>query len=130
MITSKIKELLRTATSKALATNGASGVNVIPVSMIKVNESDIWLFDFFMNKTAVNLREQNVSALAAWTDTRGIQIKAETIYITEGTFFEEAVDWVRTQNPNRIVKGLIILKPITIYDVSLGVNFSEDDLLV
>jgi predicted pyridoxine 5'-phosphate oxidase superfamily flavin-nucleotide-binding protein len=128
MFSSTIREVLTTAAAKALATNGDMGINVIPVSMIKVNNDTIWLFDFFMDKTAQNLHTDSRVALTAWTDMKGVQIKANANYNTEGAEFAEAVSWVREQNPARVVKGLIILTPTKIHDISPGGVFTESDL--
>tara|TARA_B100001989_G_C24318897_1_gene354173 strand:+ start:21 stop:437 length:417 start_codon:yes stop_codon:yes gene_type:complete len=127
-LSTTIKSLLENASAKALATNGPEGINVVPVSMIRVNSDSIWLFDFFMNKTKNNLAADGQVALAAWTDMTGVQIKAEVTYLSAGAEFEEAAAWVETQNPERVTKGLLVLKPTAIYDVCPSGVFSEEDL--
>ena len=129
-LSTKVNRTLVQASAKALATSGPEGVNVIPVSMIKVNEDSIWLFDFFMEKTSSNLAVNKEVALTAWTDMTGVQIKAEATYVTEGADFNNAIEWVSTQNPDRVTKGLIVLKPITIFDISPGGAFEAGDLKV
>ena len=128
MFTNILKSTLETAAAKALATNGPEGINVVPVSMIRVNENDIWLFDFFMDKTAKNAEAGEKAALTAWTDMVGVQIIAELQYVTSGSDFEEAVTWVKTQNASRVVKGLLILRPTKVYDISPGGAFTVEDL--
>jgi predicted pyridoxine 5'-phosphate oxidase superfamily flavin-nucleotide-binding protein len=130
MFSSTIRDVLTTANAKAFATNGIAGINVVPVSMIRVNDHTIWLFDFFMDKTIQNLGVKAPVALTAWTDMKGIQIKADAQYITDGDEFTEAVAWVKEQNPARVVKGLIILTPTKIHDISPGGAFLEDDLSI
>lgn len=130
MLTSNLTTFLTTATAKALATSGPNGINVVPVSMIKVQGDTIWLFDFFMNKTAINAQTNNLCALTAWTDMKGVQVKATHEYLTDGDQFAEAVAWVKEQNPARVVKGLLILTPTQIFDISPGGSFSADDLEV
>lgn len=127
-ITPTVKTILETATAKALATTCPENINVVPVSMIRVNESDIWLFDFFMNKTVQNVRTSRICALTAWEGMQGIQIKGEITYLTEGDVFNESVAWVRTQNPDRTVKGLLVIQPTAIFDISPGGAFSADEL--
>lgn len=127
-ITPTVKTILETAPAKALATTCLENINVVPVSMIRVNESNIWLFDFFMNKTARNACTSATCALTAWEGMKGVQIKGEIAYITEGELFDESVNWVKTQNPDRIVKGLIIIEPTVIFDISPGGAFSADEL--
>lgn len=130
MINSNLKAFLNNASAKALATNGSDGINVVPVSMIKANDDSIWLFDFFMDKTAKNTQTVEQVALTAWTDMKGLQIKAQVRYINSGDDFTTAVNWVATQNPSRILKGLLILKPIKVYDISPGGAFLPTDLVV
>ena len=126
MFSSTIRDVLSTAAAKAFATYGNTGINVVPVSMIRVNDDTIWLFDFFMDKTVQNLDVKAPVALTAWTDMKGIQIKADAQYVTEGVEFMEAVAWVKEQNPARVVKGLIILTPTKIHDISPGGAFLEN----
>jgi len=129
-LSNKVIETLTTATAKALATTGPDGVNVVPVSMIKVNDDSIWLFDFFMDKTTINVAANSTVALTAWTDMVGVQIKAEAEYVTKGTLFEEATAWVKTQNPERVTRGLLVLTPTAVFDISPGGAFNADELTV
>ncbi len=128
MFSQSIKDALAKATAKALATYGSDGINVVPVSMIKVNDDTVWLFDFFMGKTMKNLTANPSVALTAWTDMKGVQLKCESIYKTNGSDFDAAVAWAHTQNPNRVVKGLIILTPTAVFDISPGGAFTAADL--
>lgn len=127
-ITPIVKTILETAPAKALATKCTKDVNVVPVSMIRVNESDIWLFDFFMNKTTQNICTMSACALTAWDGTKGIQVKGDATYTTEGEVFDESVAWVKGQNPDRVVKGLLVIAPTTIFDISLGGAYSAVEL--
>lgn len=120
--------MLETASAKAFATTGPEGINVVPVSMIRVLESDIWLFDFFMDKTVRNSSASPTCALTAWTDMQGIQLKGDVTYLTDGALYDEAVVWVRSQNPERIVKGLLIIKPTAVFDISPGGAYSAQQL--
>lgn len=127
-MTKTVINLLQSAEAKALATIGQHGVNVVPVSMIRIVDSEIWLFDFFMDKTTENIKEKPTVALTAWTDMTGIQMKADITYITEGEDFEEAIAWVKEQNPERVVKSLLKLTPTSIYDISPGGAFTPEEL--
>jgi len=127
-ITPTVKTILETTPAKALATKCTTDINVVPVSMIRVNESSIWLFDFFMNKTAHNACATSTCALTAWEDMKGIQIKGDVTYVTDGESFDEAVNWVQTQNPDRVVKGLLIIDPTAIFDISPGGAYTADEL--
>ena len=101
MFSSTIRDVLSTAAAKAFATYGNTGINVVPVSMIRVNDDTIWLFDFFMDKTVQNLDVKAPVALTAWTDMKGIQVKADAQYITDGDEFTEAVDAFLADIPKR-----------------------------
>jgi predicted pyridoxine 5'-phosphate oxidase superfamily flavin-nucleotide-binding protein len=127
-ITPTVKTILETAPAKAFATTCPDDINVVPVSMIKVNESSIWLFDFFMNKTAQNACASSACALTAWEDMKGIQIKGDVTYVTGGESFDEAVDWVQIQNPDRVVKGLLIIDPTAMFDISPGGAYTAEEL--
>ncbi len=130
-LSKNVIDTLETAEAKALATQGPTGINVVPMSMIRVNDDDsIWLYNFFMDKTAENIQDNPSVALTAWSDMKGIQIKAETEYITEGDLFDESVEWCHTQNPDRVVQALIVLKPTEIFDISPGGAYEEVDLVV
>jgi predicted pyridoxine 5'-phosphate oxidase superfamily flavin-nucleotide-binding protein len=123
-----ITETLANAQAKALATNGPAGLNVVPVSMIRVRDDSIWLFDFFMDKTVVNIQAEPTVALTAWSNTTGIQVKGIADYQISGDEFDQAVTWVYQQNPERIVRGLISVSPIALFDISLGGAFSIAEL--
>lgn len=127
-ITSTVKTILETAPAKAFATTCPEDINVVPVSMIRVNDSSIWLFDFFMNKTVHNACASSACALTAWEDMQGIQIKGDVTYVTGGEFFDEAVEWVQIQNPERVVKGLLIIDPTAIFDISPGGAYTAEEL--
>lgn len=116
-----IKNLLQ-AEAKALATTGPHGVNVVPVSVINVKESTIYLYDFFMGKTVANLSDSPAVALTAWSGLQGVQIKAVADYCTNGPEFEQAVIAMKEQFPERTLRGLIILTPIVVYDISAGLD--------
>jgi len=123
-----VQECLVTAAAKALATTGPAGLNVIPVSMINVTETEIWLFDFFMGKTVENIIAEPTTALTAWTDMVGVQIKGSVTYHTRDDRFAEGVAFVQNQNPERVTKGVLILTPAHVYDISPGGHFEESDL--
>lgn len=130
LISPTLKEILETAESKALATCGESGLNVVPVSMIRVNEDGtVWLFNFFMDKSVTNIKTDSRTSLVCWTKMKGVQLKADVEYIDHGEKFEEAVAWVKDQNPDRIVKGLLILSPTEAFDISPGGAFDTPLLL-
>ena len=127
-ISQVVADTIVKASAKALATIGNEDVNVIPVSMVKVNDDSIWLFDFFMEKTVENIQSNNNVSLTCWTDMTGVQLKATAEYVTEGPSFDESVAWAHKENPERVVKGLLVLSPTQICDVSPGGVFREDDL--
>ena len=116
------KDVIENAEGRALATVGEDGVNVVALSMARVHDGKVCAFNFFMDKTAANVQQNPKVALSCWQGLNGIQVKGTVEYITEGEHFDEAVEWVKGQNPDRVVKGLIVLTPEVIFDLSAGAN--------
>ncbi len=115
-----VRDSILTAEAKALSTVSDEGVNVVPVSVVEVVGEEIQLFDFFMKKTAENIIKNPGVALACWKGLCGVQIKAIARYETEGSLFSEAVASMKERFPERTLKGVIILKPERIFDISAG----------
>ena len=114
----EVTDMLLTADSKALATTHDDIVNVVPVSSVKIVDGKIWLINYFMNKTIEHITHNRHVALACWKGLSGYQIKADAAYVTEGYDFDEAVRWIADILPERTVKGLLILEPTELFDVS------------
>ena len=113
-----IETFILSVEAKALATHSDTGINVVPVSSLMVKDGTIWLINYFMDKTLSNILSNNHVALVCWRKMMGYQIKGEARYVTAGTEFDEAVLWIHSILPDRVVKGLIILTPKEIYDIS------------
>ncbi len=113
-----IEEFILSADSKALATWSENGINVVPVSSIKVVDGRIWLIDYFMDKTRNNFLRNNNVALACWKEMMGYQIKGTVLYSTEGEDFNKAKEWIKEILPERKVKGLLEITPEEIHDIS------------
>lgn len=116
------------AEAKVLATIGVNNVNVVPVSTIRCVEGKIWLFDYFMNKTVVNINDRPQVALTCWSGMQGYQLKGRAQYVRSGEAYETACDIVKELNPDRLLQGLIIIDANEIFSVSPGKN-SEENLL-
>lgn len=114
----QIKTEILESDNKAFATNGKHGLNVVPVSTIRIVNDEILLMNYFLNKTLENILENPKIALTCWKGLKGYQIKGSIVYVSEGEIFLEAKEWVRKNVPNRVLKGLIILNPEEIYDIS------------
>lgn len=118
MLTPEIGKIIDEAEAKALATTGACGINVVPVSVLTVKNSDIILYNFFMGKTIENIETDSEVALTVWAGLAGLQIKAKAEYITEGDLFANAKKDMEKQFPDRTLSGVIVLTPHRIYDIS------------
>lgn len=116
----EIKDVIINSESNALATTGPHGINVVPISVVEVQESEIYLYDFFMSRTAKNIQAESSVAFTCWKDFVGVQIKAEALYETEGERYEAAVTEMKQKFPDRTLKALIRLVPSEIYDVAPG----------
>ncbi len=112
-----IEQFILSCESKALATYGES-INVVPVSSIKIVEGNIWLINYFMDKTLTNILLNKSISLVCWRKMMGFQIKGSVEYKVEGEDFNIATTWIKEILPERVVKGLIILTPEEIYDIS------------
>ncbi|MCB9810381.1 pyridoxamine 5'-phosphate oxidase family protein [Candidatus Nomurabacteria bacterium] len=123
----EIKTVIENFASAALATNGPEGLNVVPISVVNVRGDEIHLYDFFMNRTAKNIKASSLVAFTCWRDFVGVQVKAEVVYETEGEDFDLAVKEMKERFPDRTLSGLIRLTPVEVYDVAPGA--SPDDLL-
>ena len=115
-----IQNTLLKSVSKALATSFNNELNVVPVSSVMVKDGDIWLIDYFFNKTKSNFLNNPNVALTFWTGTTGYQAKAKINYVTVGENYEVAKKWISEIHPERTVKGLLILEIAELYDISIG----------
>lgn len=121
----QVAQFILNADSKALATYGTQGINVVPVSSIKIVGETIWLVNYFMDKTIINITGQKSVSLVCWKGMAGYQIKGDVDYYSEGLQFDEVVAWIKTILPDRIVKGLLVLTPTEIYDIAPAKNTKE-----
>lgn len=115
----RIENFLLKAESKALATLSLDGIiNVVPVSTITIKDGKIILVNYFMEKTFENIISNKNMSLVAWTKMMGYQIKGTIEYITEGDVFDEVVVWVKEILPDRLVKGIIAITPVEVFDIA------------
>ncbi len=117
-LSTDIIEAVLQSQNKALASIGKGGINVVPVSTIRVENNTIWLMNYFLRKTLDNIIENPNIALSCWTGLKGYQIKGTVEYVAEGAVYENARQWVIDNVPNRVLKGLLIITPSEIYDIS------------
>ncbi len=118
----KIIDALLHAEGKALATTGKHGINVVPVSTVRVEDGKILLMNYFFKKTLENIKEQPQVALTFWSGLEGYQIKGPVEYVDSGAVFEEARNWINNNVDDRTLLGLIVLTPEEIYNISPGAN--------
>ncbi len=118
ILTEHMKDILLHADGKALATMSGGNINVVPVSSINIVNNEIWLINYFMGKTHQNIVNNSDIALAIWKGMEGYQIKGNAVYLTEGGMFDEAKLWIGKILPERVVKGLLVITPREVFDVS------------
>ncbi len=112
-------ETLLHAEAKALATKSSAGeVNVVPVSTLKMVGDEILLVNYFFGQTLENIQSNPEVALAYWKGLEGYQLKAVARYETTGALFDEVVMWIKEILPSRVVKGIVILTPQSVRDIS------------
>ncbi len=121
------RDVLLTAEGKALATySQETGVNVVPVSSLRLEGEEIVLVNYFFNKTLENIKINPEVALSAWKGLVGCQIKATARYEESGELFDSVVVWIAETIPGRVVKGVIVLTPTKCYDVSAGAEAGKE----
>jgi len=121
------RDILQTADGKALGTySKETGVNVVPVSSLRLDGDDIILVNYFFSKTLENISKNKEVSLAAWKGLKGCQIKADAVYETEGERFDSVVEWIAETIPSRVVKGIFVLTPTKCYDVSAGAEAGKE----
>jgi len=120
-ITTEVQTALLGAEGKALATySQTEGVSVVPVSSVRVIDGKIILVNYFFGQTVRNINENPDIALTFWSGLKGYRIKATAEHQTEGEVFDEVVRWIAETIPSRVVKGVLILTPMALYDISAG----------
>ncbi len=77
------------------------------------------MINCFFDKTHSNIKHNSNVALTFWIGLRGYQIKAKTDYLTKESDFDIATNWIAQIHPNRIVKGLLLLDTVSVFDISI-----------
>lgn len=120
-----VADITMHATAKALATYWSQGINVVPVSSIKIVDDSIRLINYFMSKTVQNIQDNNDVSLVCRKDMIGYQIKATAEYLQMGDRYDQACKWIAPLHPERKIKGLIVLHPTEIHDIAPTKNSEE-----
>jgi len=119
-IPTEIEKFILGADSKALATIGTDlqSLNVVPVSTIKISGDKILLVNYFMGKTLENIQNNPHICFTCWKGLAGYKINAIAEHITDGKVFDGIKSWVAEILPDRTVRGVLILTPTEIFDIS------------
>lgn len=128
-LSENIVEVISQSTGKALATTGPDGVHVVPVSKLKVVDNSVWLVNYFMGKTIENITANPQVALACWKGLAGYQIKGPVQYLTQGDIFEQMVVEAAAEFPDRTVKGVLVITPQAVFDVSATADRPGEKIL-
>lgn len=126
IITPVIEKLILQASAKALASYNDGDINVVPVSTVKIVDDTIWLVDYFMEKTAANIKKNPHVSLVCRKDMIGYQIKGIVLYLESGELFDTACEWIKPIHPDRTVKGLIVLKPAGVFDIAPAKDTAQE----
>lgn len=119
--------MLLKAEGKALATYSTeTGVHVVPVSSIRVEEDNIILVNYFFGATLRNINYDPHVALSAWIGLKGYQIKGTVVEEKEGERYDGIVKWIDETIPGRVVKSILVLTPTRVFDVSAGANAGKE----
>jgi hypothetical protein len=117
-LSERVEKSILEADSKALATTGPEGINIVPVSTVRIVDHQIWLMNYLFGKTLSNFQANPQVALAVWSGFEGYQIKGQLEYLTEGETFLKAKDWVSKNTVDRNLVGLAIIDPQEVYNLS------------
>lgn len=112
------KDFVLHAESKALGTYGLN-INVVPVSTIFIIDDKIILCNYFMQKTMANILKNPEVSLSCWSGLNGLQIKGRASYETTGMMFAEIKKKITRQHPDRLLQGIIIIRPQQLHDSSV-----------
>ncbi len=123
----KWSELLLAADGKALATTGNDGqAHVVPVSTVRTEEDKIILVNYFFGQTLKNIQNNPQVALAFWKGLSGYQVKGGAVYEQSGERYELTKNWVKQILPDRVVKGILVITPEKIFDISAGAEAGRE----
>lgn len=111
-------ELMEGSEHRALATVGEDGPNVVPVSMVRFEDDHIVICDCFMGRSAGNIALDDRVAVAFWKGFAGMQVKGRVEYLQAGEVFDRAAMRLKETHPDRVLKGVLIMKPEAVYDLS------------
>jgi predicted pyridoxine 5'-phosphate oxidase superfamily flavin-nucleotide-binding protein len=123
----EILDFLLQAEAKALATVSSDGqAHVVPVSTVRIEEGQIVLVNYFMGQTLTNLERNAQVALTFWKGLEGYQIKGKATYEVQGERFELTKSWVKQILPDRVVKGIVVIDPVLMFDISAGPKAGQE----
>jgi len=117
IIPQEIQDFFEQVPVMAISTVDAKGIpNVSAIASKKIIDDDtIWTIDTFHNKTLQNIKQNGNVAIALWKDSVGYQIKGKATHYKSGEVFEKGKAWILTLKPQKIVKGVIVIKVTDIY---------------
>ncbi len=125
-IPQEIKVVFEQIPIMALSTVDKNGIpNVSAIASKKIIDNDtILTIDTFHNKTIQNITQNGNIALAMWKDSEGYQIKGKATIYTEGKIFEEGKAWILQTKPQKIVKGVIVIKVTDVFYLTPKYNLA------
>ena len=124
IITEEMKTIMTKMRTAAVATATSDGKpNVVPISFNKVlSDNEILLMDNYMKKTRANIEDNPLVAISFWDFEQGMgyQFKGRARIETDGSVFEEGVQWVKARRSQINPKAAIIVSVDEIYLVGAG----------
>ena len=130
MITEKIKVFFNSVPIMAIATVDENGIpNVSAIASKKIiDENTILTIDTFHNKTLDNINKNGNVSIAMWANAEGYQIKGIAKHYTEGDIFEEGKEWILKTKPQKIVKGVIVIKITDVFYLTPNYNLAGKEV--
>lgn len=120
-VPSKVARLFEKTKYMSFASSSRKGhPNVVAIgSQRLVSKDTIWIIDYYFRKTKLNILENDKAAICFWKDSsEGYQIKGNVKYMTRGTTFEKAKEWIQKLKPDKKVKGVVKMKVTEIFNIA------------
>ncbi|MDR2672903.1 MAG: pyridoxamine 5'-phosphate oxidase family protein [Coriobacteriales bacterium] len=121
----EVQEMINNTYAAAFATCSDNRVNVVPVSMKQVVDSEtVMVSDQYMRKTLLNIRSNPFVALTVWDEQGGYQVKGVATYENEGPRYEAVAAQVKSiltsMGYDYTSKGVCFIHVEEIYSVTPG----------
>lgn len=127
-IPKEVRKVLKEAKLVWVGTSSKDVPNVNIVAFFRVMDGKVLLVDNFFNKTRSNIEENPKVAITVNSPEgdAAYQLKGTAEVHTEGEVYEDARDWVKSEDEDMPAKAAILVDIEKIYDSSSGERAGEE----